>query len=723
VNARSVLPVGLLCALIASISGCGPEVPLSAPQWSPRGDRAAFVHYSPERGNLYLVDPSSPALPRLVEKNVERFAFSADGGKLYYLRLPPDGGKRGGALVCLDVYSAEVEKDIPKVVLLAEKGASLKNLTVSAAGKIYLEKQTKDDARSLLECDPGEGKVRDLTPKAGNWQLLSGRAGGRAEVLLTAAGEAEVKCSRRLLPDGRTVAIAAVKGAYSELTFLARGPAGGKYLAAGKDKRGRHLFLLESGGAGGKVRRFLLTGPGEDKPVLLAAFSRNGKKVLYSVAVEHEDARDDEDVGSESWELDLASGRTTKLAEARGRLVGAGVHSAGAGRRLEFTPGGLALYGVGEKLPGRVWPLSPGELREATRTFLAAGDSEKALTLVSGALEKAGPLVDRSRLYVLKADVLTAAGKKTDAANAYLESLLRYPIGGATRKERRVTKRLAAWSRAQPDNRILSLVVQAYRRRASGDLASAARSFREAASYSSDRAWAAGLQFWYAMNLLEAGKGAAAGPIFRKVSEVREFPQADWAAGMCVVAYAMGGRDDMAAEELLRCRDLYAKSFLAGEFRALATDLKEAKRRSRLVENVTGPRGAAARLEAWPTTGLHLSFKPSAAVGRKGKRRLGLVSYDLYRLVLVPKSGAQKALLDRVPVRLSTVSFSPGGTRIGFLAGREGGRSLYSIDLLGRGRSGNLKALLKGDLDPGTKAERYEWDAARNLPRPVVQSD
>jgi hypothetical protein len=722
------ITLALLCTSALLAAGCGPELPLSAPQWSPRGDRAAFVRYTPEVGSLYLVDPAAGDEPRLVEKGVERFAFSSGGAKILYLRPAPEDGKKGGALVSLDVYGTEIQKDVPKTLLSAEKGAEFRNLMAAAGGKVYLEKSTAAGKRLLVEFDPATGKTEALKLEEPHWILLPGAAGGKPAAILMRDDKTGVELLRKTLPDGKPAAVGAVKGeglGSGDLRFLGGNASSGELILWVDEKeRRRELLLVTSRGGKPAVRRYKLpVRLGEEKGQripLAACFAADGAKAFFSLLLEGRSEADR--VLTEAWELDVKSGKARKLSEARGRLVGCPGFARGGGKRLEFTAGGLALLQAGSKTPARFWPLTIAERSDAARAFLKAKRADRALALVSTALNKARASDDWSALYVLKSEVLAAAGKPKEAANAYLESLLRYPVTAEARDDRLVAKKLRAWSDAQPGHRILMLVAQAYKHRAAGKYVAAARSFKEAASFSGDRAWAAGLMFGCAVNLFEAGKGAAAGPIFRNVSKTGEFPQADWAAGLCVIAYAIGGRGDMAAEEIQRCTDRYANSILIGDFRALATTVRSRARKARTLENVAGAGGSAARIEARPASFAHVSLVPREVAG-VGKRRLALVNRDLYRVVLAPKNGPQRALLDRVPLKLSELSFSPNGRRLAFLAGEKGARSLYALDLSGKARLGNLEALMSGRPDPTTRAESYDWDEGKNLPAPPAAAD
>ncbi len=712
---------GCLLVFLALAAGCY-DVPLSCPQWSPRGDRAAFVRYSPRRGPaLYIIDPAKPDAPRLVESNVQRFAFSATGAKLYYLR-PGKEGKDGGALMATHVYATDVERDAPKAIRRLEKGAEFRNLQAAAGGKIYLEKQVGEKARSLLELDAATGKFRDITPKGAGWCLPAIAPGSKPALLLMAAGKEGIKLSYMPLPDGKPTAIGRLAAGFTAPAVMAVSPSGDRLLLFAEKGDLRQLMVL--GPAGKPARSFALPGKkkaGEERIPVAASFDPKGKTVYFTLMIDRDASRPDGTDSTESYSLDPATGKVSKLAAARERLVGARADARRGGRWLEFTPGGLALFAPGTKGPLRIWSMGAAETAAAARVFLAAKRPDRARESVSAALELAGPHNDRAALYALKSEVLTAAGKHEAAANAYLESLLRYPVTNLSRTDKEIAKRLATWSEAHPDNRILDLVAQAYKHRVAGDPAAAARLWKKASGFASDRAWAAGLLFGYAVDLLAAGRGASAGQVFRKVSEVKEFPQADWAAGLGVIAYAMGRRDDLARENIQRCQDRYKTSLLFADFKALAAALKVKVREARTVEEARSPGGAGARLEARPTTGAHVHFTPRATPGGGAKRRLALASYDLYRIVLVPEGKPQKALLDGVPFKLSKMSFSPKGDRIAFLAGGEGGdeRSLYVLDLSGKALLGNVKKLVAGRLDARTRATDYRWPKGGGLPRAV----
>jgi tetratricopeptide (TPR) repeat protein len=723
------LRIILSAAALAVACGCGPKLPLSGPQWSPRGDRVAFVRYTEERGDLYLLDPRGDGPPGLVARGAERFAFAAGGDRLYYL-VPADAARRlGGSLQVLDVYAKEFEKGAPRTVLLAERGAEFEEFRPAGPGKVYLVKvRLSDLKRSLVELDPATSKVKTLPAPEGRWRLLPSGKDGKAALLTLRQTEKGTEVALAAPPEAKPSAVATLDPGLAGVEFLALDAATGTILLLAESDDAKQLVLVNRAKPGDKARVFPLpagaaprggAAAAERTPVS-AGFTPDGKLVRFTLVLSAGEGA--EELVAESWELNPAKGSSRRTAAAAGALVGVPAWSSDGKSRLEFTAGGLALYAGRNPVPERVWPLTVRESAGAAELYLTAKQPKTALKWVTQALEEAEPTDDRSALQVIKSRALLGVGRKNDAANACLESLLRFPITDRARDDRQLAKQLEAWSEAQPEHRILLMVAEAYKHRASGNMLKAARSFKEAAAFSGDRAWAGGLLFNYANNLLAAGKGAAAGPIFRKASEIDEFPQADWAAGFCVVAYALGGRRDMAAEEALRCRDLYAKSPLAPDYKALAKSLEAADRRSRVTENVSRAGGERARLEVWPVQALHASLSPRE-LPVLGSRRLGLIERNTYRVVLKPAKGTQRAVLDRVPLPLSKLGFAPDGGSLAFIAGEGRGRSLYVVDLSGRSLLGDLNALLRGRTDPRTRAADYVWPPDGGLPKRVLPAE
>jgi hypothetical protein len=715
----------LSAAALTLACGCGPELPLSHPEWSPRGDRVAFVRYTEERGDLYLVDPRREGPPGLVSRGSERFAFASGGKRLYFL-VPPDAkGQRGGSLQVIDVYAEDLEEAGSKPVLLAERGAEFREFSVAKSGKIYLVKvRSSDEKRSLLELDPATAKVTPLRPPAGYWRLLPAGRDGGVRLLSLKRNEESLEVLLSSPPEGKPSTVASLEAGLTGVEFLARDAATGRILLMAATGGGKQFVLVDPARPKGKPATIALPaakarrgGQAPEINPVSACFPPGGKSVRSTLVFSA--AGGGGDLVAEDWEIDIAKGTSRRMARATGALVGVPVWSGGGRSRLVFTAGGLALYAGANPVPERIWPLSVLEMAGAAELHLAARRPQTALRWIEAALESAGPTDDRSALQVTKSRTMAALGRENDAANACLESLLRFPVSDRERKDRELAKQLEAWAESQPEHRILLMVAEAYKRRAAGNLLGAAKSFKEAAAFSSDRAWAGGLLFNYALNLLEAGKGAAAGPIFRKASEIDEFPQSDWAAGLCAVAYALGGRRDLAAEEAMRCKDLYAESPLAADFKALGKSLEAAGAASRVIENVAGAGGAAARLEVWPVKAAHVSLALREVPGL-GRRRLGLIERETYRIVLKPAGGAQRAVLDRVPLKLSALGFAPDGRSLAFIAGEGADRSLYVVDPSGRSLLGDLNALLKGRTDPATRAADYVWPKDGGLPQRVL---
>jgi Tol biopolymer transport system component len=709
--------------LILAVCGCGPEIPLSAPQWAPRSTMAAFVRYGVAGGDLYLVDTASDGTPELVAEGAERFAFSPDGARLYFCVRPrTEGTVRPARLAVRELGGNGAAAGagagaggVPgRTLLEGGPGESFPSLLVLPDGALLVERRS--EARSaLLKLDANGGNRRQLSPEGANWRNPVLAPDGRHLACAAAGADGGLELLRVPVADGRPAVLQTLEKTSPESVLLAWSPNGDRLAAVLAAENRHELLVIDSTG---KVSsRYEL--PRGREPLLLA-FAPQGNRIAASLLTGTANGAGaaDDNLGSESWELDLVSGKWKQLAAARGRLVGAPAFSPGGADRLELTAGGLALFRHGTAEPLRIWPVGQDEVAAAVSPLSAAGQGERALNLVLGLLEKAGPDADRSALHALKSRALEALGRHEDAANALLESLLRYPVTDVPIEFREAARRLAAWAEREPENQLLGLTAGAVAARSGGELLRAARAFGEAADFSGDRAWAAGLKFQAAMTLLDAGRGSAAAPLFRQASEEAEFPQADWAAGLCVLAYAMGDRPDMAREELLRCRDLYGTSRLQDDFAALAPQLAAGAGEGRVLEHA-GQNGSSARIEVWPVRQVHLALSPRRPAGGGAPCRLALASRDLHRLVLSPAGGAEKALLDRVPVGMSGLSFSPDGSRLALLAGDGAGRSLYCFLVpSGRLAMGDLDALLAARPGPVSAPNGFSWPETGLLPVP-----
>lgn len=681
---RGAFPV-LAAALALAAGGCVP----SGPAWSPAGDRVAFVR----DGSLFLADPAADAAPVLVAAGAMQFAFAPDGRRLYFLGKAPEGGE--------GLLAAELGADgpAPPELLLAAGQESFCGLQAAPDGRLYVAVIQGPNGPLAFEFDPAAGRRRDLAHIGGQWLSLTLSADGKSLFFLKGSA-----LMRYALPDGPAAQAAPLR---QPMAILAAAP--GRVMVACKaegytaESPRCELALAALGGAKGAVRVFPLP---EGRLPVMGAFAPDGKRFLVALLSEG---------GAESCELDLAGGKLTRLAAGREKLIGAPAWSPDGKRRVEFTAEGLALFEEGRPEPARLWPLDAAEAAAAARARLAAGRPQAALELADRWVGRAGPLDDRAALHRVRAEALEAAGRPAEAATAFLESIVRFPMTAEERPAAEVARRLGRCADAAPENRLLPALAEAYAQRAAGRSRQAAEQLKEASALAADRGWAAGLNFLAARSLLEAGQGVAAAQLFRRASEVAEFPQADWAAGLAVVAYVRGGREDLAAEEAMRCKDLYKSSPLAGDFAAMAKALAAEPARAETDEESGGP-GGRARVERWPVTRTGFDFRGA------GGRRLTVERGVYWRLVLLPAGGEARVLLDRSPVRLSHLAFAPGEGALAFLAdfGAAGGSRLLAVDLAGKALLGDLAALAAGrpagEPCPGGG---FAWPAGAALPRPL----
>lgn len=709
---------------LALACGCGPDPRISPPAWNAAGDRAAFVRYA-ESGEpaLYLLDPGGQDEPRLVARSVERFAFA--GNRLYFLRpaaaaAAADAPKAG--LYGVDLLRREPGE--PQLMLEPPEGAAFETLGAAPRGLLYLGRREEDPAKSaILEFDPANEQQRVVSPRESGcfWPAVAPR-GSELAWLAAGRGGAAVEVFRRPLPAGEPALLARLPRARPDTAALAWGPAGDKllvwYVEGGADEDGQPRLALLEPARGEKGLRHLEL-PRPEAPVLAAALAPDGARAFVTVLTRDRNER----LGTESFDLDLAAGKARPLGAAAGRLLGARGYAPDGKRWLEFTPAGLALFEAGDKEPRGAWPLDGEERSAVGRRWLAAGQSDRALAVAQAGLDRPGPEDDRQALQLLKSEALAAAGAKpAEVSGALMEGLLRFPVAGAGPADAEIAERLEKLADEQPENRLLAALAAAWKLRAEKRPAEAAAAFQSAATLSADRAWSAGLRFRAAESWLAAGRGVKAGELFRKASDVEEFPQADWAAGLAALAYAVGGHEQLAVENAQRGRDLFGKGLLGAELVELHRALAAGACRPRVAGQARAPEGttgAAVRAEAWPMLAAHCSFarsRPAAGAAA----RLALVRGDRWRLVLAGGGrGAERVLLDRLSLPVASLSFSPDGKMFAFLAGEEGRRSLYAADAAGQPVLGDWKKLQAGELDPVTAAADCRWPDNGGLPEPV----
>jgi tetratricopeptide (TPR) repeat protein len=746
--------------------GCGPLMPLNPPQWSPDGKQLAYVRYT-ESGalDLYLLNTEAQAKPRLISKECKRFSFSGDGSQLYFITKGPKDRdvfcrllprKPASDSEVLQKKTQKSKENIPgrKILLLAGRGSEFTGLQISPNedGFIYLtEKAGNGDKTSLIQYDSqkGSSKVLEVSDKKNDLLQLLPLASGKDPFLMqlqtreiadtsvpvdglaVAAKKKIIEILIRELPDGKLKRLGAltVKEDVEEELLAADYKNKQVLLALGN---GNHcsLVLITSGSPPvffslkGLKKKY--ASQGDETPIPLGGvFSVDGKEIFVSLMSPGEAQALN---GSDSKEKSLLSlhcqlfpktGKLKVLSKARKILAGLPAWSEKSKARVEFTSGGLVLFGSDDSLARKVWPLTDYELFAALRLLVVGGKKDSALAMLEKRMNRGLPNEDRSALQSMKCELLTAMDRNQDAVNALLESLLRFPVTENCHDFKALNKKLIGLLAKQPQNRILQLVSQACSFRLAGRHKDAASKFAEASAQAGDRAWAAGLIFHQAMCLLNCGQFVKAGPLFRQASEVDEFPHSDWSAGMCVLAYVLAGRQQLAREELQRCRDIYPKSILTSDFRSMAGTLRRSEGKTRKVAEVDGVADVGlkkVRIEGRRVSRAHISFVPKSLPDRDDPCRLGLTMSSLYRLIIVNRDKTQNSLLDGICLPLSRLALSRDGKRIAFLAGEKGSRSLYVLGLDGKSYLGDLKRLHLGFSDPATRMEDYKWPEGQTLP-------
>ncbi|HOX08928.1 MAG TPA: hypothetical protein PK280_21210, partial [Planctomycetota bacterium] len=220
---RSALVLSLALTLLA---GCGPELPLSTPEWSADGSRIAFVHYSSEgAGTLFVAEPGGDRPPRRISEDAERCAFS--GAKLYFLRRPPEGRKAGAPRSGLCSAALDEEGE-PRVDLVLGSGdvRAFTRLQAGPGGLLYIECREKDGKRTFFEFDPAAGKQRQITPEGAEWRAARLSPRGTELAALVPGKDKGLDLVVAQLAGGEPAVVGRLESAQADGAGLAWSPAG-----------------------------------------------------------------------------------------------------------------------------------------------------------------------------------------------------------------------------------------------------------------------------------------------------------------------------------------------------------------------------------------------------------------------------------------------------------------------------------------------------------------
>lgn len=725
---KQQLGAWLLVLACVFCSGC---LPPEAPRWSPDGRKLAFGHYAASNAapELWLLDLDSDPPLRLLAPAGRSPRWIPDGTGLYC--LVRRGTKRKNEQYKSERWEIQhidlSGKEPINKLFMRLKGGSIPALDMAPDGRhlVYIKQYVFDGQphTSLWRASLTEDTELEITEPDARPRTFA------------------------LSPDGRFVAYADITptpdGAVCRVFLTASdGTTGALEVASGQtfqDKPyrlgflpgGRRLFLFDGSNT---VRTVSVDGFGRRErsyPVMpdgwfvLAVTPTLDDRALFVTA-----AGPRQKVKVIELSLDLASGRTKQLDQAPGQLVG--LRSYGPRRRVvaRYTAGGLQVAELAGKWEN-YYPLNAAELRTAVDRLVAQGGDQLAagIDLLEESLGLHGAPepdilgradADVGELHLLHCDLLLKTGRHKEAAGAFLQGMLAFPLRSGLYDEAGLFMRMAP--AGEP---LVTPLHEARRAIAQQDVRQARALLGQMLIDTARPDQTAGLHFLMGLadlRGLETGaqptsakRGAAD---FAQAAEEKSFRLRDYAAALEALVYAVGprARSRRAVELIQKALDHHPRS-------PLVADLKAARQKLRaLPPNIWSPyRSVNLKLgevtlwaEQRARYGLNVSLQPqSEAQTDQPPRRLRLTDTVRYRIRAGKDRRNAVVLVDDLPVAVGSMTLSPDRLRLAFVATAGADHwGVYVVDVWGKFSYGDEAALRAGRVPRGARIEQLRWQAA-----------
>ena len=404
----------------------------------------------------------------------------------------------------------------------------------------------------------------------------------------------------------------------------------------------------------------------------------------------------------------------------------------------------LSSAGLAMGVPGkaRYYPQTSEQHIAASGLYLQQGESAKALSAALKAREVKPPPEDPGALDRAEAHAYLKANEGVRASESFQRSVLLFPIGPSglrfifpatlgvlqqTGPDPSVAVReMDAFTAAAPEDRLLAHLREALLARAKGDSASALRAYREAERLSPSVELTGGLKFQQALAAFEGGDVVAAGEHWESAARCNGFPQAEYAAGLSAIAFALDGRpaSDERANASLQL-GLSFKTALAEELQKLPSELRG--KRFRQVRSSDQVRSADRSMGVWVEVTEYVIpqafLRPTRVCGldrNYAERRISAMYATLSALQIAGlPEGTQKLL--QIPRPISQPQFSPSGEAIAFLAQGavfplpDAYCEAYVVDLRGVILAGDPLALRSGRLSGRAVLSAFSWASPQEL--------
>ena len=738
---------GLMLGLLLAVTGCQD---LRGPVWAPDGQLIAYTTYTHTQDGkvletaVHLVDPGDDTGESvLLAKDAACPSWAPDGLSLYYLARRDQQGFYNAILR----YTSGGAKlgEGQRFTVIEQPGLKLVGLQVTA------------DGTGALLCSAND--TRPGAPQQVEHLRLTDFKRQKIEV-----GEVY---SPALTPDGRLLAYAQrppadpkapVFVAVLELdrkplqpqaifpTQTDNEPGAPYYVVQAFPDSDRVLFY-----APGAKRIWVARRDGQrpnsyELPAglsspLMVALAEDGKTATLTMAGSAKGGR----IHYHVYKLTFASRRFDRLDGDSPALLGGHALDPKCTRRNAperwawLSSGGLALGVPGN---ARYFPKTADQYLSTSRALIQQKQYAQALSAALKAREAGPPPEDPGAFDRAEASAYLASGDGTRASEAFEKSILLFPVGphglrfifpansgmpqGAGTDAKALVAEMEAYAEANPQDHLLVPLRNALLARVNGDYAKAMEHYREAEKVSPSEAFTGGVKFLEGMTAYEQGEMFEAGTRWESAARSNAFPQAEYAAGLAAIAYALDGRAHALskADQALRL-GVDMKGPLKTELDRLPQELRglnyKQARASPLVHSPDKAFNTWVDITEYVVPQAYVRPTLVLCADRKYQQRriaAQLLTKSTVMLAGLPE-GTQAVV--RVPRHISPPSFGPGNDLLAFTAQGEVFPlpdtfcEAYVVDFRGRILLGDARALQSGTLSTRSVINALTWTGAREL--------
>lgn len=740
----------LFFAALLALSGCQE---FQGPAWSPDGQHLAFTTYKLNKNkdggietNLYLLTPDAPnaePIQLALDAACPRWVSDENGPVVYFLAKRDRQG-------CFTSLLRHRPGPGAGVIETVQEKIKLNSFQMSVDGSVAMLASGKDGT-------PGTPQTLEVWIPKGDKRSSLRQLGDVNSYALSPNGQV---LAYTQVPKGGTKPIVAIleldrKDPTPRAVFPTQDadePSAKSYVVHAFADNTRFLFYAPGGenvwttDLDGKTLASYPLPAGYSAP-LVASIGDDGKSAMLTLA-----KGAGGEIQYQVFSLDFRTKAFKPVGDRAQELIGG--HSVdprtaarpGNQRWAWLSEAGLALgrpEGTGKV---RYYPRTGEQFLAASALYLKQGDNDDALAAALKAGEVQPRPDDLGAQGMAEARAYLATQKGLRAASSFERAYLLYPVraegvgfifsansglpqAGAEYSEKLIAD-MEKYLAASPDDKLLSLLLSALQARANGNFTEALSSYRSAEQHCGSEDLVGGVKFLQGMTAFESGDLYMAGEHWEAAARSKEFPQADYAAGMSFISFMLDKRTgaDRRAEGVFRV-GLSRTKVLKDDLTALRDELAgKAHRQNRLSNEV---KSADQTLRAWVDINEFLLpvavLKPQMVLGADRKfapRRLFARTVTASSVQVAGLPEGTKTLL-RVPLPISVPQFAPNSTAAGGLLSFEAQGEVfpvanaycevYVVNLAGAVLRGNAEALKTSHLAARTVIAKSAWTGPNQL--------